>query len=166
MKPKYFKNFTQEELIKIINENKRKEKKEKEELIKQRYELLIKNYLEENKKTKKSKPKPKPKSKSKSKPKSFQDYYQESIKGKDIPEDTPEFFKEALIKAKKVYEKGIILEKSSLANFAEMYVIEGAPRLLPLEYFKRASQPISNISRQGLKIRFLSYLKHCWAKVW
>ena len=31
---------------------------------------------------------------------------------------------------------------------------------------KRASQPISNISRQGLKIRFLSYLKHCWAKVW
>ena len=166
LKPKYFKNFTQEELIKIINENKRKEKKEKEELIKQRYELLIKNYLEENKKTKKSKPKPKPKSKSKSKPKSFQDYYQESIKGKDIPEDTPEFFKEALIKAKKVYEKGIILEKSSLANFAEMYVIEGAPGLLPLEYFKRASQPISNISRQGLKIRFLSYLKHCWAKVW
>ena len=32
--------------------------------------------------------------------------------------------------------------------------------------FKRASQPFSNISRQGLKIRFLSYLKHCWAKVW
>ena len=39
MKPKYFKDFTQEELIKIINENKRKEKKEKEELKKQRSEL-------------------------------------------------------------------------------------------------------------------------------
>ena len=69
LKPKYFKNFTQEELIKINNENKRKEKKEKEELIKQRNELLIKNYLEENKKTKKLKSKPKPKPKSK--PKSF-----------------------------------------------------------------------------------------------
>ena len=50
LKPKYFKDFTREELIKIINENKRKEKKEKEELIKQRNELLLKNYLEENKK--------------------------------------------------------------------------------------------------------------------
>ena len=29
MKPKYLKDFTQEELIKIINENKRKEKKRK-----------------------------------------------------------------------------------------------------------------------------------------
>ena len=36
MKPKYFKDFTREELIKIINENKRKEKKEKEKLRKQR----------------------------------------------------------------------------------------------------------------------------------
>ena len=31
MKPKYLKDFTQEELIKTINENKRKERKEKEE---------------------------------------------------------------------------------------------------------------------------------------
>ena len=146
-KPKYFKDFTREELIKIINENKRKEKKEKEELIKQRNELLLKNYLEENKKTKKSK----------SKPKSFQDYYQESIKGKDISEDTPEFFKEALIKAKKVYEKGIILEKSSLANFAEMYLIEGVPVLLPLEYFKIKAPQIKDFLRiyPNTKLRML-----------
>ena len=69
----------------------------------------------------KSKSKPKPKSKSKS----FQHYYQECIKGKDIPEDAPKYFKKALLKAKKEYEKGIILEKSGLYGFAEKYDIKG-----------------------------------------
>ena len=151
LKPKYFKDFTQEEIIKIINENKRKEKKDKEKFRKQRNELLLKNLLLENKKTKKSK------SKSKSKPKSFQDYYQECIKGKDIPEDTPEFLKKPLLKAKKLYEKGIILEKSTLANFAEMYVIEGVPVLLPLEYFKIKAPQIKDFLRKypKTKVRML-----------
>ena len=34
MKPKYFKDFTQEELIKIINENKIKEKQKKRRIKK------------------------------------------------------------------------------------------------------------------------------------
>ena len=50
MKPEYLKDFTQEELIKIINENKRKEKKIKEKLKKQRTKLLIKKYLGVNEK--------------------------------------------------------------------------------------------------------------------
>ena len=50
MKPKYIKDFTQEELIKIINENKKKEKKIKEKLKKQRNKLLIKTYLWVNEK--------------------------------------------------------------------------------------------------------------------
>ena len=107
----------------------------------------MKNYLEENKKTKKSK----------TKPKSFQHYYQECIKGKDIPKDTPEYFKEALLKAKKEYEKGIILEKSALANFAEMYVIEGMPGLLPLEYFKEKAPQIKDFLRKyrDIKVRMI-----------
>ena len=84
MKPKYFKDFTREELIKIINENKRKEKKEKEELRKQRNELLLKNFLLENKITKakaKSKEKSKAKSKAKQelKPKYFKNFTQEEL---------------------------------------------------------------------------------------
>ena len=60
MKPKYLKDFTQEELIKIINENKIKENKIKEKLKKQRNKLLIKKYLGVNeKKSKKTKAKPK-----------------------------------------------------------------------------------------------------------
>ena len=76
MKPKYFKDFTREELIKIINENKIKEKKEKEELRKQRNELLLKIFLLENKITKaKAKLKAKSKAKQELKPK----YYENTV---------------------------------------------------------------------------------------
>ena len=78
MKPKYFKDFTQEELIKIINENKIKEKKEKEELRKQRNELLLKKFLLENKITK-AKAKAKSKAKRELKPKYFKDFTQEEL---------------------------------------------------------------------------------------
>ena len=55
----------------------------------------------------KSKPKfkPKPKSKSKQKKKDFVDYYQECIKGKDIPKDAPEYFKKLLNKQRKNMKK-------------------------------------------------------------
>ena len=84
----------------------------------------------------------KSKSKSKSKKKDFADYYQECIKGKDIPKDAPEYFKKALEKAKKEYEKGIILEKSALANFAEKYVIDGKPEILPKDFFEEKKELI------------------------
>ena len=50
MKPKYFKDFTQEELAKIIIEERERNKKKKEELRKQRNKLLLKIFQEENKK--------------------------------------------------------------------------------------------------------------------
>ena len=111
----------------------------------------------------KTKPKFKPKKKTKSKKKSkqkiktFDDYYQECIKGKDIPKDAPEYFKEALEKAKKEYEKGIILEKSALANFAEKYVIEGKPGLFPMEYFGEKAHKIKDFLRKyrNTKVRFV-----------
>ena len=81
----------------------------------------------------KSKSKPKPKSKQKS----FQDYYQECIEGKDIPKDAPEYLKKALLKAKKEYEKGIILIKSGLKGFAEKYVIKSSSTILPKEFFEK-----------------------------
>ena len=146
MKPKYFKDFTQEEIIKILNENKRKEKEDKEKFRKQRNELLLKNLLLENKKSKS-----KSKSKSKAKQKSFQDFYQECIKGKYIPEDTPKFLKAPLLKAKKLYEKGILLEKSTLANFAEMFIIKGVPGLVPLKYFKEKAPQIKDFLRKSPK---------------
>ena len=122
-------NLSQVELNKILKEEYEKNRKlKKERSIKLIRELRKQNEKLSQVKTKpkfkskskskskfKSKPKPKSKPKSKPKPKSksksFQHYYQECIKGKDIPEDAPKYFKKALLKAKKEYEKGIILEK-------------------------------------------------------
>ena len=103
------------------------------------------------------KPKPKFKPKSKQKKKDFDDYYQECIKGKDIPEDAPEYFKKALEKAKKEYEKGIILEKSALTNFAEKYVIEGLPGILPIEFFREKATQIKDFLRnhRNTKVRMI-----------
>ena len=81
----------------------------------------------------------------------MQHYYQECIKGKDIPEDAPEYFKEALLKAKKEYEKGIILEKSALSFFAQKYVIEGLPGLIPLEYFEEKAPQIKDFFAKSPK---------------
>ena len=107
----------------------------------------------------KSKPKFKPKSKSKSKQKKkdFVDYYQECIKGKDIPKDAPEYFKKALEQAKKEFEKLIILEKSALANFAEKYVIDGIPGLIPIEYFSKIVTQIKDFLRnhRNTKVRMI-----------
>ena len=135
-------NLSIQELKKLVKDKNEGVKKLEQETEKEKLILAYKRLLnkeekltqekkEIKQKNKKPKFKPKPKSKPKFKPKSksksisFQDYYQECIKGKDIPKDTPFYLKKALEKAKKEYEKGIILEKSALANFAEKYTIEG-----------------------------------------
>ena len=79
--------------------------------------------------------KPKTKSKQKQKIKTFDEYFQECIKNKSIPKDTPPYLKKALEHAMKEYDKGIKHEKSALENFAEKYVIVGKPGLTPFKFF-------------------------------
>ena len=55
----------------------------------------------------KSEPKPKPKQKIKT----FDEYFQECIKNKSIPKDTPDYLKKALERAMKEYDNGIKHEK-------------------------------------------------------
>ena len=104
-------------------------------------ELNKKKLQKQNEKFTQVKSKPKPKSKPKSKPipkqkiKTFDEYFQQCIKNKTIPKDTPHYLKKALERAMKEYDKGIKHEKSALSNFAEKYVIDGKPSLTPLEYF-------------------------------
>ena len=55
-------------------------------------------------------------------------------------------------------------QKSSIINISEFSSSDDEYQAKPKidkEDLKRASQPISNISRQGLKIRFLSYPIDC-----
>ena len=105
----------------------------------------------------KSKPKSKfkPKSKSKQKIKTFDEYFQECIKNKTIPKDTPHYLKKALERAMKGYDKGIKLEKSALSNFAEKYVIDGKPGLTPLQYFAEKAARIKDFLRnhRNIKVR-------------
>ena len=154
-------NLSQDELNKILKEEYKKNKK----LKKERSIQLIKKLQKQNEKlaqvNPKSKPKPIPKrkskSKSKSKEKGYEEYYQECIKNKTIPKDAPDYFKKALKRAKKEYEKGIKLEKSALTNFAEKYVIDGKPGLTPLQYFAEKAARIKDFLRnhRNIKVRMI-----------
>ena len=162
-------NLSQDELNKILKEEYEKNKK----LKKERSMELIKKLQNQNEKLSqyklKTKPKSrpkikkfrskfKPKSKSKTKKiKTFYEYFQECIKNKTIPKDTPRYLKKALLRTIKEYEKGKILEKSGLANFAEKYTIKGKPGLLPKEYFGEKASQIKDFLRKyhNTKVRMI-----------
>ena len=57
----------------------------------------------------------------------------------------------------KEYEKGIILEKSALSNFAEKYIIEGISGLIPIKYFEEKASQIKDFLRKhrNTKVRML-----------
>ena len=79
------------------------EKKYKEDKKKMR--KLIDNINKINKAIEKLTPKPKPKP---NKIKTFEEYFQECIKNKTIPPDTPSYLRKALERAIKEYDQGII----------------------------------------------------------
>ena len=154
-------NLSQDELNKILKEEYEKNKK----LTKERSIQLIKKLQKQNEKLaqvkskSKSKPKQKPipKQQSKQKEKGYDEYYQECIKNKTIPKDAPDYFKKALKRAKKEYDKGLKLVKSALSNFAEKYVIDGKPGLTPLQYFAEKAAQIKDFLRnhRNIKVRMI-----------
>ena len=135
-------NLSQEELNKILKEEHEKNEKLKQEK-KDKTIQLIKKLQKQNENLSQLKSKTKPKYKPKCKPipkqkiKTFDEYFQECIKNKTIPKDTPHYLKKALERAMKEYDKGIKHEKSALSNFAEKYIIHGKSGLTPLQYFAK-----------------------------
>ena len=122
-------NLSIKDLKKLVNEeykqNKKLRRDKKKEKLIQVYKKLQKQNekLRQEKRQVKSKPNPKPKPKQKIK--TFDEYFQECIKNKSIPKDTPDYLKKALERAMKEYDNGIKHEKSALKNFAEKYVTDG-----------------------------------------
>ena len=57
----------------------------------------------------------------------------------------------------KEYDNGIKLEKSALANFAEKYVIDGIPGLIPVEYFAKIVTRVKYFLRnhRNTKVRMI-----------
>ena len=150
------------ELKKICNQRKKlirenyKELTEKEKIIRDirkvdKLNEKIKkgvNIKKEWKKKKKSKPK---------KIKSFDEYFQECIKNKKIPEDTPPYFRKALERAIKEHNQGLVKEKSALEDFAKKYLIKGEPSITPLEFFENKKTIIKNFLRnyRNIKVKFI-----------
>ena len=109
-------NLSISELKKIKKDNQQKLKKEYEELKKKQklIEEIIKIQKTREKINKNQKPNPQPQPKQKPKPKkikTFEDYFQECIKNKKIPRDTPPYLRKALERAIREYNQGIEKEK-------------------------------------------------------
>ena len=157
------KNLSIKDLKKLVNEDykqnkklRQDKKKEKEKLI-QVYKKLQKQNEKLRQEKQQVKSKPKPKRKPKQKIKTFDEYFQECIKNKSIPKDTPEYLKKALERAMKEYDNGIKHEKSALENFAEKYVIDGKPKIIPFEYFAEKATQIREFLRnhRNIKVRMI-----------
>ena len=147
-------NLSIKDLKKLVNEeynqNKKLRQEKKEELI-QVYKKLQKQ--NEKLRQEKSKPKPKPKQKIKT----FDEYFQECIKNKSFPKDTPEYLKKALQRAMKEYDDGIKHEKSALKHFAEKYIIDGKPKIIPFKFFAEKATQIKEFLRnhRNVKVRMI-----------
>ena len=144
------------ELKRIKKDNQQRLKKDYEELKKKRklIEEIIKIRRTREKINKNQKPKPQRKPR---KIKTFEDYFQECIKNKTIPRDTPPYLRKALERAIREYEQGIEKEKSSLDYFANKYVIKGEPGISPSDYFKSKFSYLKEFLRnhRHIKVRFI-----------
>ena len=154
---KQFQNLSLDEIRHLIEQEKEALKKDYKELTSRR--KLIKKYkklkearnkvkqgIDIKKKYKKSKPK---------KIKTFEEYFEECIKNKKIPKDTPEYLRKALERALYEHEQGITLEKSALNKFVTKHVFEGIPGISPEEYLSRVQSTLEDflVNNKNVKIR-------------
>ena len=129
-------------------------KKDSKQKLKEEYKQKL---IDDINKLQKARDKIKSSSKSKPKPKSFEEYFQECIKNKTIPPDTPSYLRKALERALKEYDQGIEKEKSSLEGFANKYVVKGETGITPFEFFKSEASYLKEFLRnhRNIKVRFV-----------
>ena len=89
--------------------------------------------------------------------KSFEDYFEECIKNKQIPKDTPSYLRKALERAINEYDQGIEIEKSALDEFAKKYIIKGESNTTPLQFFRNKKTILKDFFRnhRNIKVRFV-----------
>ena len=160
---KQFQNLSLDEIKHIIEQEKEELKKDYKELASRR--KLINQYkklVEARQKVKsgidirknlKKKASTKIRKPSK-KIKTFEEYFEECIKNKKIPKDTPQYLKEALERAMLEYNQGLVKEKSALSGFANKYVIEGIIGLNFFNYFKNVEQTLIDFLAYHKNIKF------------
>jgi len=143
-------------------------KSEIKRIKRDRQKVLEKKYREDKKKRKLiddinkinkaiEKLTPKPKEKPKHKIKTYEDYFQDCIKNKTIPSDTPSYLRKALERAIKECDQGLVKEKSALDEFANKYIIKGEPGITPYQFFRSKSSYLKDFLRnhRNIKVRFV-----------
>ena len=150
-------NLSLDELKNILSKEKQKVRKDYKEL-EEKIKIIkeIKKVRKVGKKIKQGKVLPK-KIKPKMLPRTFEEYFEECIKNRKIPKDTPSYLRKALKRAMREYEQGIELEKSSLDGFAQKYVIKGEPGVLPKDFFLDKNGIIKDFLRnhRNTKVKFI-----------
>ena len=150
---KQFQNLSLDEIKNIIEAEKEGLKKDYKELGSRK--RLIKQY----KKLVKAREKVrkgvdiKKEHKKKKKIKTFEEYFEECIKNKEIPPDTPDYLRKSLERAMYEHEQGIQIEKSAFNNLAVKYVLEGIPAISPIEYYTRVYASLLNLLKEHRNIK-------------
>ena len=85
------------------------------------------------------------------------EYFQDCIKNKTIPPDTPSYLRKALERALKEYDQGIEKETSSLDEFANKYIVKGETDITPFEFFRSKSTYLKDFLRnhRNIKVGFV-----------
>ena len=147
-----YKSLSLDQLRYILNQKKKtiknsyKELSEKEKIIRDIRKLdklneKVKQGIDIKKKYKYKKAPVKTTAPSK-KIKTFEEYFEECIKNKKIPKDTPPYLREALERAMYEYDQGLEKEKSALEGFANKYIIQGIPGLNPEQFYQRINKTL------------------------
>ena len=157
IKYKEFQKLSQDEMRNIIEQEKKGLKKEYKDLKQgKRLYKQYKKLVEARNQVKKGvdiKKKFKKKAKAK-KLKTFEDYFENFIKNKEIPKDTPDYLRKALERALYEHEQGIEIEKSALDKFATKYIFEGIPGIRPPEYFNRVFTTVEGMLKNNRNVKF------------
>ena len=161
---KQFQNLSLDEIKHLIEQEKEELKKDYKELASRRklinqYKKLVaaRQQVKKGIDIKKKLKKHKKVNKTIRKIKTFEEYFEECIKNKKIPKDTPTYLKEALKRAMLEYNQGLVKEKSALSGFANKYVIEGIIGLKPIQFFKEIEQTLIDFLNfhKGIKFRLV-----------
>ena len=152
-----FNNLSQDEMRNIIEKEKKELNKEYKNLKQgKRLYKKYKKLVEARNQVKKGvdiKKKFKKKAKAK-KVKTFEDYFENFIKNKEISKDTPDYLRKALERALYEHEQGIEIEKSALDKFATKYIFEGIPGIRPPEYFNRVFTTVEGMLKNNRNVKF------------
>ena len=140
---------------------KKKRKKNKENYSKMR-EKLVKDILREDKISERINKKVRKKvarvNKYKIQPKkkrlNYEEYFEECIRNKKIPEDAPLYLRQAIKRAIRERDQGLIREKSALGGFVNLYKVKGEPGLTPFQFFSKHKQLFKDFFYYHRNIKF------------